>query len=75
MSGQISHFQTLQMEGKTVLITGATDGIGQHTAIQLAKMGASVLVHGRFGTYAPAFSAYIGDGCVRIFFVSWCVKI
>ncbi|KAK9917710.1 hypothetical protein WJX75_007423 [Coccomyxa subellipsoidea] len=35
------------MEGKTILITGATDGIGQHTAIQLAKMGASVLVHGR----------------------------
>ena len=32
---------------KTVFITGATDGIGLHTAKQLAKMGADVLVHGR----------------------------
>ena len=35
------------MQGKTVFITGATDGIGLHTAKQLAKMGADVLVHGR----------------------------
>ncbi|CAL5223777.1 g6342 [Coccomyxa viridis] len=36
-----------QMDGKKVLITGATDGIGLHTAKQLARMGADVLVHGR----------------------------
>lgn len=30
-----------------MLVTGATDGIGLHTAKQLAKMGADVLVHGR----------------------------
>ena len=35
------------MEGKTVLITGATDGIGEETARQLAGMGARVFVHGR----------------------------
>ena len=35
------------MEGKKVLITGATDGIGKHTAAQIAKLGATVLVHGR----------------------------
>jgi NAD(P)-dependent dehydrogenase (short-subunit alcohol dehydrogenase family) len=29
------------------LITGSTDGIGRHTALQLAKAGATVLVHGR----------------------------
>lgn len=39
--------QASQMAGKKVLITGATDGIGLHTAKQLAKMGADVLVHGR----------------------------
>jgi len=35
------------MENKTVLVTGGTDGIGKETALQLARMGARVLVHGR----------------------------
>jgi len=35
------------MENKTVLVTGGTDGIGRETALQLARMGARVLVHGR----------------------------
>jgi NAD(P)-dependent dehydrogenase (short-subunit alcohol dehydrogenase family) len=35
------------MKGKIVLITGSTDGIGKQTAINLAKMGATILVHGR----------------------------
>ena len=39
------------MQGKTIFITGATDGIGLHTAKQLAKMGANVLVHGRRAPY------------------------
>jgi len=36
-----------QMQGKTVLVTGATSGIGQQTAIGLAKLGAQVIVTGR----------------------------
>lgn len=35
------------MKGKSVLITGATSGIGFHTARALASMGARVLVTGR----------------------------
>ena len=35
------------MQGKSILITGATDGIGEETARQLAEMGARVLIHGR----------------------------
>ena len=33
--------------GKTVLVTGATDGLGRHVATELAAKGATVLVHGR----------------------------
>ncbi len=35
------------MEGKIVLVTGATDGIGRQTALELARLGAQVIVHGR----------------------------
>ncbi|PSC76388.1 zinc finger lsd1 subclass family isoform C [Micractinium conductrix] len=35
------------LKGRTVLITGSTDGIGKHTAALLAQQGATVLVHGR----------------------------
>ncbi len=38
---------TQLMQGKTVLVTGATSGIGQETAIGLAKMGAQVIITGR----------------------------
>ena len=35
------------MNGKTCLITGATSGIGRETALQLAQLGAQVVVSGR----------------------------
>mmetsp|Transcript_12103 Transcript_12103/g.34020 ORF Transcript_12103/g.34020 Transcript_12103/m.34020 type:complete len:322 (-) Transcript_12103:80-1045(-) len=37
----------LDQEGKLVLITGSTDGIGLLTAQKLAAQGASVILHGR----------------------------
>lgn len=35
------------MEGKTVLVTGSTGGIGKETARELAKLGATVILVGR----------------------------
>ena len=37
----------MKMDGKVVLVTGSTDGIGEQTAKSLAGKGAMVLMHGR----------------------------
>jgi NAD(P)-dependent dehydrogenase (short-subunit alcohol dehydrogenase family) len=37
----------MEMRGKTVLITGSTDGVGRYVARHLAFEGANVLIHGR----------------------------
>jgi NAD(P)-dependent dehydrogenase (short-subunit alcohol dehydrogenase family) len=37
----------MKMDGKTVLITGSTDGVGRYVAAKLAAAGAKVLIHGR----------------------------
>jgi NAD(P)-dependent dehydrogenase (short-subunit alcohol dehydrogenase family) len=35
------------MEGKTCLVTGATAGIGYATALEIARLGGSVIIVGR----------------------------
>ncbi len=42
----------MKMDGKTVLITGSTDGVGRYVATKLAVVGAKVLIHGRDSTRA-----------------------
>jgi len=37
----------MKMDGKTVFITGSTDGVGRYVAAQLAAAGAKLLIHGR----------------------------
>src|ERR1700739_735253 len=37
----------MKMSGKTVLITGSTDGVGRYVAARLAANGAKVLIHAR----------------------------
>ena len=44
----------MKMTGKTVLITGSTDGVGRHVARRLAEAGARVLIHGRDAVRAKA---------------------
>jgi len=44
----------MNMAGKTVLITGSTDGVGRYVAARLAADGAKVLIHGRDAKRAEA---------------------
>ena len=44
----------MKMTGKTVLITGSTDGVGRYVATRLAAAGAKVLIHGRDQARAEA---------------------
>ena len=46
--------RTMKMTGKTVLITGSTDGVGRYVARRLAEAGAQVLLHGRDAVRAKA---------------------
>lgn len=40
-------YNPFNLEGKTILITGASSGIGQATAIECSRMGANVVITGR----------------------------
>lgn len=40
-------FNPFTLEGKTIMVTGASSGIGRGIAIACSKMGASVIVNGR----------------------------
>ncbi|WP_413815298.1 SDR family NAD(P)-dependent oxidoreductase [Bradyrhizobium sp.] len=35
----------MKMNGKTVMITGSTDGVGRYVARRLAAEGAKVMIH------------------------------
>ena len=53
----------MDMNGKTVLITGSTDGVGRYVAKRLAAEGAKVLIHGRDQARAETLIEEIGrDG-------------
>ena len=40
-------FNPFSLEGKTILVTGASSGIGRATAIECSKMGTSLVITGR----------------------------
>lgn len=41
------NYNPFSLEGKTILVTGASSGIGQASAIEVSKFGANVIVCGR----------------------------
>jgi NAD(P)-dependent dehydrogenase (short-subunit alcohol dehydrogenase family) len=44
---KLEHVSDTPMAGKTVLITGSTDGLGREVATRVAALGAHVIIHGR----------------------------
>ena len=43
----MGHYNPFTLEGRNILVTGASSGIGQGTAIVCSKMGAKVIIGGR----------------------------
>lgn len=60
-------YNPFSLEGKTVLVTGASSGIGQATAIECSKMGAKVVITGRnVERLQETFSQLEGEGHLQI---------
>ncbi|MFO7549164.1 MAG: SDR family NAD(P)-dependent oxidoreductase [Acidimicrobiia bacterium] len=56
-----------RMDGRTVLVTGATGGLGRATAVQLARLGADLVVVGRDpAKLSDLEEAVEGPGEVRV---------
>ena len=60
-------YNPFSLEGKTVLVTGASSGIGQATAIECAKMDAKVVITGRnVERLHETFNQLEGEGHLQI---------
>lgn len=60
-------YNPFSLEGKTILVTGASSGIGKATALECAKMGAKLVITGR--NEARLNETYInleGEGHIQI---------
>lgn len=55
----------MSLQGKTILITGASAGIGRATAVQLAQAGADIIALGRRQDALDALAASLPVGQVR----------
>ena len=58
---------------RRVLISGATDGIGKHTAQRLANDGFEIIIHGRKSVTEPAVTSLVEDlqsrGAARVAYI------
>ena len=62
MAGFDPTYNPFTLKGKAILITGASSGIGQATAIECSKLGASCIVTGRnTERLLETFSMLVGD--------------
>lgn len=59
----MEEFNPFSLKGKTILVTGASSGIGRGIAVTCSKMGASVIINGRNKTkLEDTLSLMDGDG-------------
>lgn len=57
------NYNPFSLTGKTILVTGASSGIGRATAIECSKMGATVVITGRNeNRLKETFHALTGEG-------------
>lgn len=62
-------YNPYSLEGKTVLVTGASSGIGRATAIECSKLGARVIITGRNeDRLKETFDTLEGEGHEKIVF-------
>ena len=60
-------YNPFSLQGKTILVTGASSGIGRGIAIECSKMGAKLVINGRnLERLDETFSSLEGDGHVLI---------
>jgi len=60
-------YNPFTLQGKTILITGASSGIGRATAIECAKMGAKVVITGRNESRLnDTFNQLEGEGHIQL---------
>lgn len=59
-------FNPFSLEGKTIMVTGASSGIGRGVAITCSKMGAKVIINGRNTAKLQETSIFMVDGSATI---------
>lgn len=64
---QMSNYNPFSLDGKTILVTGASSGIGQATAIECSKLGAKLVITGRnVERLQQTFELLEGEGHAQI---------
>lgn len=62
-----TNYNPFSLEGKTILITGASSGIGMATAIECSKMGAKLIITGRNEErLQQTFDLLLGEGHQKV---------
>ena len=60
-------YNPFTLEGKTILVTGASSGIGKATALECAKMGAKLVITGRNeARLNEVYNSLEGEGHIQI---------